>query len=85
LLLDALQKEGSAKIYEKMAHAGIGTSVVMHVSGDHKKEAEMANINIILMSHMASDSLGMNLLLDALQKEGVEIIACSGFTRVSRV
>ena len=77
--------EGSAKIYEKMAHAGIGTSVVMHLSGDHKKEAEMANINIILMSHMASDSLGMNLLLDALQKEGVEIIACSGFTRVLRV
>jgi peroxiredoxin family protein len=29
--------------------------------------------------------MGMNLLLDALQKEGVEIIACSGFTRVSRV
>lgn len=77
--------EGSAKIYEKMAQAGIGTSVVMHVSGEHKKEAEMANINIILMSHMASDSLGMNLLLDALAKEGVEIIACSGFTRFSRV
>ncbi len=77
--------EGSAKIYEKMAHAGIGTSIVMHVSGEHKKEAEMANVNVILMSHMASDSLGMNLLMDELQKQGVEIVACSGFTRVSRV
>jgi len=77
--------EGSAKIYEKMAQAGIGTSVVMHVSGEHKKEAEMANVNVVLTSHMASDSLGMNLLLDELQKQGVEIIACSGFTRFSRV
>lgn len=77
--------EGPAKLYEKIGQAGIGTSVVMHVSGEHKKEAEMANVNVVLMSHMASDSLGMNLLLDELEKKGVEIVACSGFTRFSRV
>ena len=77
--------EGSPKLYEKMAQAGIGTSIAMHSSEEHKKEATAANINIVIAGHMSSDSLGMNLLMDELQKQGVEIVACSGFTRVSRV
>ncbi len=77
--------EGSPKIYEKMAQAGIGTVIAMHTSEEHRKEAEAAHINIVIAGHMSSDSLGMNLLMDALEKQGVEIIACSGFTRFSRV
>ena len=77
--------EGSPKLYEKLAAAGIGTEIPMHVSEEHKKEAEAAHLNLILLGHIASDSLGMNLLMDALEKQGIEIIPCSGFTRVSRV
>ena len=33
---------------------------------------------------MASDSIGINLLLDALKKRGVEIYAASGLLRVER-
>lgn len=77
--------EGSPKLYEKMAQAGVGTEIVMHISEEHKKEAEAAHINIVIAGHMSSDSLGMNLLMDELQKQGIEIIACSGFTRVSRI
>lgn len=74
--------EGSAKIYEKMANAGIGTIVGMHVSEEHKKEAEAAHINMLVAGHMSSDSLGVNLFLDKLQN--IEIIPCSGLIRVSR-
>jgi len=77
--------EGSPKLYEKMAQAGIGTVVAMHVSEEHKKEAEAANINIVVAGHMSSDSLGINLFLDELEKQGIEIIPCSGLTRVSRL
>jgi len=77
--------EGSPKLYEKMANAGIGTTVAMHISEEHKKEAEAANINIVIAGHISSDSLGMNLLMDELEKQGIEIVPCSGFTRVSRV
>lgn len=77
--------EGSPKLYEKMAQAGIGTTVAMHVSEEHKKEAEAANINIVVAGHMSSDSLGVNLFLDELEKQGIEIIPCSGFTRISRL
>lgn len=76
--------EGSPKIYEKMAQVGIGTIVGMHMSEEHKKEAETANINVIVAGHMSSDSLGMNMFLDELEKKGIEIIPCSGFIRISR-
>jgi hypothetical protein len=76
--------EGTPKIYEKMAAAGIGTTVAMHLSEEHKKEAEAANINVVIAGHISSDSLGMNLFLDELEKRGVEIVPCSGLIRVSR-
>jgi len=34
---------------------------------------------------MSSDSLGMNLFIDQLARQGIEVVACSGFTRFSRV
>lgn len=77
--------EGSAKLYEKMAQAGVGTVVGMHISEEHKKEAELAHINIVIAGHISSDSLGVNLFIDELEKQGIEIIPCSGFTRFSRV
>ena len=77
--------EGSPKLYEKMAQAGVGTVVGMHVSEEHKKEAENAHVNIVIAGHISSDSLGMNLFLDELEKQGIEIVPCSGLTRISRV
>jgi len=77
--------EGSPKLYEKMAQAGVGTVVGMHISEEHKKEAEAAHVNIVIAGHISSDSLGVNLLMDELEKQGIEIVPCSGFTRVSRV
>lgn len=77
--------EGSPKIYEKMANAGIGTIVGMHMSEEHKKEAEASHINVVIAGHISSDSLGMNLFLDELEKRGVEIIPASGLIRVNRV
>ncbi|KPJ71688.1 NGG1p interacting factor NIF3 [Parcubacteria bacterium DG_74_3] len=77
--------EGSPKLYEKMAIAGIGTVVGMHISEEHKKEAEASHVNVVIAGHMSSDSLGINLFLDELEKRGIEIIPCSGLIRVSRV
>lgn len=76
--------EGSAKIYEKMANAGVGTIIAMHQSEEHRKEAEKAHINVVIAGHISSDSIGMNLFLDELEKKGIEIVPCSGLIRVSR-
>ena len=76
--------EGSPKLYAKMAAAGIGTTIGMHISEEHKKEAEAAHLNVVIAGHMSSDSLGINLFLDELEKQGIEIVPCSGLIRVSR-
>lgn len=75
---------GSEKAYEKLAQAGVGTIVEMHMNDKHRKEAEKYHINVVIAGHIASDSLGMNLFLDALEAKGIEILACSGLHRVSR-
>ena len=77
--------EGSPKLYEKLAIAGIGTIVGMHVSEEHRKEAEAAHLNVVIAGHISSDSLGINLFLDELEKRGIEIIPCSGLIRVKRI
>lgn len=74
--------EGSEKLLEKFSTAGIGTLVCMHMSEKHIEEAKKHHINIIIAGHIASDTLGLNLLLDAIDpKAGFDIITCSGFTR----
>lgn len=75
---------GSEKIYAKLAQAGVGTVLSMHTGEKHRQEAEKNHINIIVCSHMSSDSLGINHVCDLYEKSGVEIIPCSGFYRVSR-
>ena len=76
--------EGAVEAYEKMAQAGIGTVIDMHMSEEHKKKAEKYHINVVIAGHIASDSLGMNLLLDEIEKKGVKVIPVSGLTRVKR-
>ena len=71
-------------IYEKLAIAGVGTIVGMHAAEDHRKECVKHHLNLVIAGHMSSDSLGMNLFLDELEKRGVKIIAASGLIRVSR-
>ena len=77
--------EPSPKIYEKIAQAGIGTIVGMHMGEESRKEAEISNLNIVIAGHISSDSLGVNLFLDELEKRGIEIIPCSGLIRISRI
>lgn len=76
--------EGSPKMYKYLSEAGIGTVIGMHQSEEHKKEAEENHVNIIIAGHISSDSIGMNLFLDELEKRGIEIVTCSGITRVKR-
>jgi dihydroxyacetone kinase DhaKLM complex PTS-EIIA-like component DhaM len=76
--------EPSHIIYEKLAMAGVGTVVGMHAGEEHRKEAMKYHINLVIAGHMSSDSLGMNLLLDEIEKQGVKIIPCSGLIRVKR-
>ncbi|MGI6420947.1 MAG: NGG1p interacting factor NIF3 [Syntrophomonadaceae bacterium] len=75
---------GSPKSYAKLAAAGVGTIIGMHMADNHRKEARENHINVIIAGHMASDSLGLNFFLDELEKRGLEIIPAAGLIRVKR-
>ena len=75
---------GAPEEVEKMAQSGIGTIISMHVSEKHKKEAQKHHVNIVVAGHISSDSLGMNLLLDEIEKKGVKVISVSGLIRIKR-
>ena len=75
---------GSKEAFEKIARTEVGTIVGMHIGEEHRAEAEKNHLNVIIAGHIPSDSLGLNLLLDELEKGGpLEIIPCSGFRRIS--
>lgn len=77
--------EGSKNIFESLVNAGVNTVVGMHLSEEHRKEAEKRHLNVVIAGHISSDNLGINLMLDEVQKAGrFNIIECSGFRRFSR-
>ncbi len=77
--------EGSKDIFQKLSQAGIGTILAMHLSEEHFRKVKAEHINVIIAGHIASDSLGLNLILDKLEKKaGFNIIGCSGFKRIKR-
>lgn len=78
--------EGSKEIFSRLSQVGVGTIVCMHLSEEHFKNVEKEHINVVIAGHIASDNLGLNLLLDELEKESrsLEILTCSGFQRVKR-
>lgn len=75
---------GPVDSIHKLAAAGVGTIVGMHMGEEHRKKAKEERINVVIAGHVSSDSLGMNLIIDTFERNGVDVVACSGFTRVSR-
>jgi hypothetical protein len=76
--------EGPVPVMEKLADNGVGTIVGMHMSPDLRKAAEGNHIHVVIAGHISSDSLGVNVLMDALERKGVDIIPVSGLIRVHR-
>jgi len=79
--------EGSKEVFGKLYKTGIRTLVSMHMSEDHLRKVKDHNLNVVIAGHISSDNLGLNLLLDQIEKEAKEkfqVIDCSGFRRISR-
>lgn len=77
--------EGPKDVFDKLYRVGVRTLVSMHLSEEHFKKVKDANLNVVIAGHISSDSLGLNLLLDNIEKEEkLEITECSGFRRIRR-
>jgi len=79
--------EGSKEVFDKFYKLGIRTLICMHLSEEHFKKVKDANLNVVIAGHISSDTLGLNLLLDRIErqaKEEFQVIDCSGFRRIKR-
>jgi hypothetical protein len=77
--------EGPKEVYAGLYKSGIRTLVSMHLGEEHFTKVRDANLNVVIAGHISSDNLGLNLLLDKIEKEQKFITtACSGFRRVKR-
>ncbi len=72
---------GGAQVYKTFFDYGVGTLIMMHMPEDDIKALTEHNKgNVIIAGHMASDSIGMNRILDAWEAEGLEITRIGGLT-----
>lgn len=70
---------GGVNVHKAYFEAGVGTIVAMHMPEDVIKAVKEQNIgNIVVAGHMASDSVGINGLANALEEKGIEVIRMSG-------
>ncbi len=78
--------EGAKEIYKNLANSGIDTIVGMHFSPEHKKAMQEAKVNAVIAGHISSDILGMNIMLDEIEKKlgKLNVYEASGFIRVKR-
>ncbi len=77
---------GPEEFFEAQARAGVGTVISMHITDKSLEEAKKNHVNVIQVCHMAADSLGVNLLLDHIEKiePKLKVFELSGFVRVKR-
>jgi putative NIF3 family GTP cyclohydrolase 1 type 2 len=77
--------EGSKDIYDKLAAAGLSTLVGMHLGEEALERVRKANLNVVIAGHVSSDTLGLNLLFDEIEKDGkLDFVPASGFQRIRR-
>jgi putative NIF3 family GTP cyclohydrolase 1 type 2 len=76
--------EGPVKAIAELADKGVGTIVCMHMGEELRKAADEHNVHVLIAGHMASDSLGVNLLMDEFERRGVTVVPTSGLIRVRR-
>ncbi len=79
IVLFAGGTNGGTDVFKSYFEAGVGTIVCMHVPDGVRKAVAEQNIgNVIVAGHMASDSIGLNKIIEALEKKGLEVQKMAG-------
>ncbi|MBI2001933.1 MAG: hypothetical protein HYY88_13430 [candidate division NC10 bacterium] len=71
---------GGVEVLKAYFEAGVGTVLMMHFPEADLREAREQKLagNLIITGHMASDSIGINVYLDELERRGMEVIRAGG-------
>lgn len=79
LVLMAGGTNGGEQVFKAYFEAGVGTIICMHIPEDVRKAVSEQNIgNVIVAGHMASDSIGMNIVCNELAARGLSVVRTGG-------
>jgi hypothetical protein len=72
--------------YTLLGRAGVNTVVQIGCTPAHARAAEAAGVAIVRIPHAACDNIGINLLLDDVERlhGRLEVIPCNSFERIRR-
>jgi putative NIF3 family GTP cyclohydrolase 1 type 2 len=70
---------GGTDISKAYFEAGVGTLIEMHMGNAEIEDISKQGIgNVIVAGHMASDSVGLNKIIETLRNNGLEVIILNG-------
>jgi len=76
---------GPDNLFPRLSQSGVNTVIGMHCKESGYKVAASEFLNYVIAGHISSDTLGLNLLFDAIEKvHKINFIECSGFKRIRR-
>ncbi len=77
-------QESDPSMIRALAHSGINTILCPHFSEEYFAMAKEMGLNLIYCGHLASDSIGMNALLDALLEKdpSIGVLSYGGLIRM---
>jgi len=75
-LVVAAGTNGGYPVAKAYFEHGISTVIYLHVNGEDlaKLKENKVKGNLVILGHLAGDSVGLNQLADALEREGVEVV-----------
>ena len=75
-LVVAAGTNGGYHIAKAYFEHGISTVIFQHVNGEDLARLieNKVNGNLVILGHLAGDSVGLNLFADVLEKEGIEVV-----------
>jgi hypothetical protein len=73
--------------YPLLGQASVNTVIQIGCTAAHAQAAQESGVAIIRVPHAACDNIGINLLLDAVERElgPLVVIPCGAFERISRL
>lgn len=75
-----------AEVIPLLKESGVGTFVTIGCSAEHQQKAQELGMGWVRMPHNACDNVGLNLLLDKVEKRlgPLNVIPCNYFERIKR-
>jgi putative NIF3 family GTP cyclohydrolase 1 type 2 len=75
-LVVAAGTNGGYHVAKAYFNHGISTVIYLHVNGEDiaRLKEDKVNGSLVILGHLAGDSVGLNQLADALEKEGIEVV-----------